>query len=311
MDAKLPSHAVICDVGPRDGFQYEESFIPTDLKVETIRGLASAGLPRIQVASFVHPKWVPQMADAEEVVTALPNVAEVTYSGLALNLKGVERALDTGLSAIDVSIATWDEHSLDNANMTVDAALHQAVEMVGRIKGAGREAQIGLQTVFGYKEPGDTPVERIVAMVERFVDLGVDSISLADTTGMATPHLIADRVEHVRRVAGPTPLVLHLHDTRGLGLVNVYEALRRGVNRFDTALAGMGGCPFIAGAAGNIPTEDTAYLLEQMGVGTGIDVNAVAACSRRIADHLEKYFPGKLYRLSRASDSPRKQGSVV
>ena len=294
---KLPERVELCEVGPRDGFQYEDTIIPTDLKVETIRCLAKAGLPRIQVTSFVHPKWVPQMADAEEVVSRLPQAGGVIFSGLALNLRGVERAHESGLKAVDISIATWDEHSLDNANMTVDAALAQAIGMVELAMSYGMEAQIGFQTVFGFRSPGDTPVKRVVEMVRRFASLGVESISLADTTGMANPRAIAERVRAVQDVSGGIPIVLHLHDTRGLGLANVYEALRCGVTRFDTALAAMGGCPFIAGAAGNIATEDTAYLLEQLGIETGVDVAAVAACSRRITAFLGKKFPGKLYQI--------------
>lgn len=297
----FPNRVLLCEVGPRDGFQYEEKFIPTDLKVEIIRGLAEAGLPRIQVTSFVHPKWVPQMSDAEDVVAALPEMPGVRYSGLALNRRGVERARDAGLDAVDLSIATWDEHSLDNANMTVVEAVDQALGMIELALRSGMEAQIGLQTVFGFREPGDTPLDRIVDMVERFASLDVESISLADTTGMANPPMIAERVAAVRDVTDGVPrdipIVLHLHDTRGLGMANVYEALRLGVDRFDTSLAAMGGCPFIKGAAGNIATEDTAYLLESLGIETGINRDKIAASSRRIADFLEKDFPGKLYKL--------------
>jgi hydroxymethylglutaryl-CoA lyase len=284
-------------VGPRDGFQYEDRIIPTDLKVEIIRGLAGAGLPRIQVASFVHSKRVPQMADAEEVVSRLQQIDGILYSGLALNLKGVERSHKAGLPAVDISIATHDEHSLENANMSVDQARTQALEMVALARRCGMEVQIGFQTVFGFREPGDTPVEHLLKLVEPFTDLGVNSFSLADTTGMANPLLIAERVQAVRSVSGDIPLVLHLHDTRGLGLANVYEALRIGIDRFDTSLAGMGGCPFIKGAAGNIPTEDTAYLLASLGIETGIDIAGVAHCSRRISQFLAKDYPGKLYKL--------------
>lgn len=297
MDAVTPREVILCEVGPRDGFQYEEAVIPTDLKVEVVRGLAAAGLPRIQVASFVHPRKVPQMADAEEVVARLADVEGVTLSGLALNRKGVERARASGLRAVDISIATWDDHSLENAGMTVDEAVEQAAEMVATAREAGMEVQVGLQTVFGFRKPGDTPVERVVGLVKRFVRLGVDSISLADTTGMAGPVSIASRVEAVRRVAGDVPIVLHLHDTRGLGMANVYEGIRCGVDRFDTAFGGMGGCPFIRGAAGNVPTEDTVHLLASLGISTGVDIAGVANVTHRVADHLQKDLPGRMYRL--------------
>lgn len=293
----LPSRVLLCEVGPRDGFQYEDQLIPTDLKLEIIRGLAEAGLPRIQVASFVHPEKVPQMADAEDVVAALPDLPAVRYSGLALNKKGIERARDAGLEAVDISIATWDEHGLDNAGMTAEQGLEHAVEMVDLARDFGLEVQVGLQTVFGFRHPGDTPLERITQMLSRFVEHEIESISLADTTGMANPRMVAERIQAVRAVTADTPLVLHLHDTRGLGMANVYEALREGIDRFDTSLGGMGGCPFIRGAAGNVATEDTAYLIDSLGVVTGVDRDKVAECSRRIAEFLGKDFPGKLYRL--------------
>ncbi len=295
----LPERVTLCEVGPRDGFQFEEKLIPTDLKVETITALADAGLPIIQVTSFVHPKWVPQMADAEEVCRRLPARDDARYTGLALNTKGVERAHAAGLRYVDLSIATHDQHSLDNANMTVAEAIEQAVEMVRLANAYGMQAQMGFQTVFGYAAPADTPLDNVLDMARRFVDLGLESLSLADSTGMANPAMIAERVRAVQEITGDLPLVLHLHDTRGLGLANVVAALRCGVTRFDTALAGMGGCPFIPGATGNIATEDTVYLLDSLGVETGIDLDAVAAVSQRVEDFLDKRFSGKMHRLAR------------
>ncbi len=296
---RVPSSILLCEVGPRDGFQYEDKPIPTDLKVEIIQGLAAAGLQRIQVASFVHPRWVPQMADAEEVIARLSVTEGVRLSGLALNVRGVERAHAAGLKAVDLSIATWDEHSFENVNMSVNEAAEQALAMLDLAASYGMEVQIGLQTVFGYHAPGDTSLSRIVGMVGRFLEAGLESISLADTTGMANPAMIADRIGAVREIAGDIPIVLHLHDTRGLGMVNVYEAIKHGIDRFDTSLAGMGGCPFIPGAAGNIATEDTVYFLESMGISTGVDIDRVAACSRQISEFLGKSFPGKLHQISR------------
>lgn len=294
---QLPAHVTLCEVGPRDGFQFEERPIPTDLKIEIITALADAGLPVIQVTSFVHPKWVPQMADAEEVCRRLPPRDDVRYTGLALNTRGVERAYAAGLRFVDLSIATNDRHSRDNANMTVAEAIDQAVAMIRLAHTYGLQAQLGLQTVFGYAAPGDTPLDTVLDMAKRFVDLGIESLSLADSTGMANPIMLEARVRAVQDVAGDVPLVLHLHDTRGLGLANVMAALRCGVARFDTALAGMGGCPFIPGATGNIATEDTAYLLASVGVETGIDITAVAAASLRMEDFLDKRFSGKMHRL--------------
>jgi hydroxymethylglutaryl-CoA lyase len=295
----LPSTVKLCDVGPRDGFQFEDQFIPTDRKVETITALADAGVPRIQVTSFVHPKWVPQMKDAEAVCERLPARDDVTYAGLALNQTGLERAREAGLSQVDLSIATHDQHSRDNANRTVDEAVAQAEDMVRYAHDHGLQAQMGFQTVFGYREPGDTPLDQVVEVSRHFADMNVESLSLADSTGLANPRMIQERVEAVRAAIGEVPLVLHLHDTRGLGLANVYAALQAGVTRFDTSLAGMGGCPFIDGATGNIATEDTVYLLDELGVETGIDREAVGKASLRLEDLLGKEYPGKLHGLMR------------
>lgn len=301
----LPPRVELCDVGPRDGFQFEDTFIPTDRKVEIITALVEAGVPRIQVTSFVHPQWVPQMKDAEEVCERLPERDDVIYAGLALNQKGLERAHDAGLTHVDLSIATHDQHSLDNANMTVDSAIEQAEEMVQYALDHDMEPQMGFQTVFGYEEPEDTPLEQVVEMSRHFAAMGIESLSLADSTGMANPRSIQERVRAVQDVIGKTPLVLHLHDTRGLGLANVYAALECGVERFDTSLAGMGGCPFIEGATGNIATEDTIYMLDGLGVETGVDRQAVAGASARIESFLGKEFPGKLHRLLKRSDGKR------
>lgn len=295
--SSLPERVTLCDVGPRDGFQFEDRFIPTDLKVEMITALAEAGVPRIQVTSFVHPKWVPQMRDAEEVCERLPERGNVTYAGLALNMKGLERAHEAELSHVDLSIATHDAHSQDNANMTVEEAVAQAEEMVQYAHEHGLEVQIGFQTVFGYQEPGDTPLDQVVEMAEHFSDRGVASLSLADTTGLAHPRMVQERVRAVQAAIGDVPLVLHLHDTRGLGLANVYAALECGVHWFDTSFGGMGGCPFISGATGNIATEETVYLLEGLGIETGIDWRKVGATSNRIESFLGKTFPGKMHRL--------------
>lgn len=295
--ARYPHHVALCEVGPRDGFQFEPRPIPTDLKVEVITALAEAGLPRIQAVSFVHPKWVPQMADAEAVCAALPRREGVVFSGLALNAKGVERAAAAGLTHVDLSIATNAQHARDNTNMTVEEAVAQAEAMLRLAHRHGLQPQLGLQTVFGYAAPGDTPLAFVVELARRFAGAGLESLSLADSTGMANPATIRACVEAVGEVVGEVPLVLHLHDTRGLGLANVVAALEAGVDRFDTSLGGLGGCPFIPGATGNIATEDTVYLLESLGLATGVDAARVAAVSRRMEAFLEKPFSGKMHRL--------------
>jgi hydroxymethylglutaryl-CoA lyase len=287
----------LCEVGPRDGFQYEAKRIPTTLKLELIRELAAAGLSRIQAVSFVHPDRVPQMADAEDVVAGLAGGGGTVYSGLALNLRGVRRAADCGLGHIDLSIATNERHGRDNAGMSVERGVEEAESMIEEANGRGLAVQLGLQTVFGYDAPGDTDLDIVVRLCARFAGMGVESLSLADTTGLANPVMIRERVRAVRAASGGVPLVLHLHDTRGLGLANVMAGWEEGVARFDTSLAGLGGCPFIPGAAGNVATEDVAYLFESMGASTGIDMPRVAGASRKLAAFLGRELAGKMYRL--------------
>lgn len=293
---KYPSDVELCEVGPRDGFQFESKIIPTEVKVEWIQRLVKSGLPRIQIASFVHPIRVPQMADAEAVIQQLGSAPSTIFSGLALNVKGVERAADAGLSAVDLSIATNEKHGTDNAGMSVDQGVLQAEQMIALATARGMNVQLNVQTVWGYKVPGDTPLTRVLDLAKRFSNVGLESFSLADSTGMANPLSIQRVVEAVKTVTD-VPLVLHLHDTRGLGIANIVAALESGVNRFDTSLGGLGGCPFIPGATGNVATEDVAYLLDSLGIRTGIKNENVAGVSRDVSDFLGRNLSGKMYSL--------------
>lgn len=299
----------LCEVGPRDGFQFEKQLIPADMKLDWIRRLAEAGLPRVQVTSFVHPVRVPQMADAEQVVAGLSEFSAVA-TGLALNGKGVERAATAGLRFVDVSIATNDRHGRDNANRSVEEGVEQAFAMVHRAWELGLEVQMGFQTVWGYAKPGDTSLDQVVDLARRFAALAspegrrLESLSLADSTGMANPTAVRRVVEAVQEAVketGPVvhdiPLVLHLHDTRGLGVANVVAALDAGVRRFDTSLGGLGGCPFIPGATGNVATEDVAYALRELGWETGVDIGAVSAVTREVAAFLGRPLSGRVYGL--------------
>jgi hydroxymethylglutaryl-CoA lyase len=294
----LPEKVNLIEVGPRDGFQSESKPIPTDLKVEIIEALARSGIRHLQVTSFVHPQWVPQMADAEEVCRKIPATPEVRYRALALNRKGVERAHAAGITRLDLSISVSDTHSRKNANVSVDEAMDNLKEMVDLARQESMEVRVGLQCVFGCAYEGPIPFERILTMAEELLSMKPDMISLADTTGMANPLHVKQLLFRLLPMIEETPLVLHLHDTRGAGLANLTAALECGVSWFDTALAGLGGCPFIPGATGNIATEDTVYLLHSMGVETGIDLTKVAECSHRLEDFLGRPLPGKMYRLA-------------
>lgn len=301
----FPATVTICEVGLRDGFQAESLVAPTDLKVELINSLAASGVPEIQIASFVHPEWVPQMADAEAVCERVVRRDGVTYTGLALNRKGVERAHAAGIRAVDLSISSSETHSQSNANMSLSAARQDMLTMIDLCHKYDMQARVGLQCVFGCANNEAISLDSVSEMAGRLAAAGVESISLADSTGVANPARIQEVVRVVQDAIGDIELVLHLHDTRGLGLANIAAALACGVRRFDTAMGGMGGCPFIAGATGNVATEDTVYMLESMGIETGVDMVAVANVTHRAEAYFGKQFPGRVHRLiiDRGSDA--------
>ncbi|MBT3502725.1 MAG: hydroxymethylglutaryl-CoA lyase [Candidatus Marinimicrobia bacterium] len=293
-----PNQIILTEVGPRDGLQSISEPISTDQKLSMIRGLVDAGIKQIQVASFVHPKWVPQMAAAEDICARLPKTNDVIFSGLALNNRGVERAIDAGLPRIEVSISTSETHSKKNANMTLDDAMANLKSMIQLAKTNGLDVRAGLQAVWGCVYDGIPPIERIVNMSKFILNLGVDTLSLSDSTGMGNPNTIKKILDQILPHSGDTPIVLHLHDTRGLGLANVVAALDMGINQFDSALGGIGGCPFIKGATGNIATEDTVHLFHELGIETGIDLQKVAAVSQSLVPIIgDNYFSGKLYKI--------------
>ena len=296
MHLNLPNKVTLIEVGPRDGFQFEK-IIPTNLKVEIISDLVDAGLKDIQITSFVHPDVVPQMADAETLLRRLPKRNDVRYSALVLNEKGVERAHLSGLQHIEISISASDTHSRKNAGMPFEKALVKGKDMIRLAQDYKMEIRAGIQCAFGCVYEGRIPEERVLKIAKDFLKIGIQTLAISDTTGMANPLSIQNLTKKLLPEVGKTPVALHLHDTRGLGLVNVMSAMECGVTRFDTALAGMGGCPFVSGAAGNIATEDTAWLMKSLNIETGVDISKVAKCSQKLEDFFEKKFPGKMHCL--------------
>ncbi len=297
MKKNYPNKVTLIEVGPRDGFQFEASTLPTGIKLEIIEKLVAAGLTHIQVTSFVNPARVPQMADAEQLVGQLPKVTGVEFSGLVLNHQGVERAYHSGLKYVEVSISASDSHSRKNTGMTLEEARKMGVEMIRLARGYDLTIRAGIQCAFGCVDEGAIPPHRVLKIARSFLDCGIDALALSDTTGMGHPASVADLLELLLKDSDNLPIIMHFHDTRGLGLVNVMTALDHGISRFDTALGGMGGCPFVRGAAGNISTEDTAHLMAQLDIATGIDISKVADCSRQLEQYFGKAFSGKLHRI--------------
>lgn len=291
---RYPEGVDLVDVGPRDGFQSENRVLSTQEKDHVIRGLLEAGLREIQVASFVNPERVPQLADAEELLAVLPFREGVSYLALTLNAKGVRRALSTPVHRIEVSLSLSDAHSRRNTAMSRERSLSEAQEMLAMCKSAGRSARVSLQCAFGCVLEGPVPLHRVQEAVRTLYSAGAEEVVLADTPGVADPPAIEERVSVLREVAPQAFHALHLHDTRGLGLANVLRALQLGVTRFDTAVGGMGGCPFHPGAAGNIPTEDTAFLCSRLGAATGIDLEALARVTALLESLYGKTFPAKV-----------------
>lgn len=297
-----PEKVIIEEQGLRDGIQSEEIYLPAGKKLELIDDLIAAGLRRIQVASFVHPKAVPQMADAEEVCAGLKKVEGVTYSGLVLNPRGIERAVKAGLSYVAASVSASDAHSRRNANRSLAEARQGFAEMIRQGKEAGLRIRGGVQCAFGCRFQGFVDSELVLDIVREQIDLGVDELALADSTGMADPLAIQRLGTKAMELAGDRPVWLHLHDTEGKGIANALAALQVGIHHLDTAFGGMGGCPFIKGATGNIATEDLAVMLHQMGIATGIDVGRIAAISRSLEDYFSKPSAGKIHRLMARED---------
>ena len=293
----VPLQATLIEVGLRDGIQREEKFIPTEMKVEFATRLADAGLKHIQVTSFVSPKVVPQMADAEEVFARLPDRKDVTFSALVLNKKGLERAIAAGVRQVEMGVPASEALARKNANTTIEKGMTEVAEMVNIAHKHGMRVRAGVQAAFGCPYEGKIDPARVVSMARRLLAMGIDELSLADSAGLGNPQSVRRMVQEVLPLAGDIPLILHLHDTRGQGLANLLSALKSGVTMFDTSFGGLGGCPFIPSAKGNIPTEDTAHMLHEMGIHTGIDISAVAALSHRMEAFSGKALPAKVHTL--------------
>ncbi|NNL75443.1 MAG: hydroxymethylglutaryl-CoA lyase [Desulfobacterales bacterium] len=297
-----PPKIVIEEQGLRDGLQNEKPIIPTDKKLELVEAVADAGLKRIEVTSFVHPELVPQMADAEDICRGLDHSRDVLYSALVLNTKGLERAANAGLKHVAASISASDTHSRKNTNASLSEARKRIAEMIKVGQKHGLTIRGGLQCAFGCRFEGRIDPSVVFDMIKEQLDLGIDEVVLADSTGMANPISIQEISAKVIELSEGKPVFLHLHDTEGKGLANALAAMQVGVAHFDTAFGGMGGCPFIKGASGNTSTEDMVFMSGQMGIETGVDIEKIAVISRYLEEFFSKQFAGKMHRVINRED---------
>ena len=288
---------IIEEQGLRDGLQNLPRVLPLEMKLDFIRRLVDAGLRRIQVTSFVHPKWVPAMADAEQLCASLSPEKGVEFSALVLNNKGVERAVNAGIQYVAASISASDTHSRKNANKSLKDAQQEFREMTALARQHQLVVRGGLQCVFGCRYEGAISEEIIYDMTKHHLDCGVQEMAFADSTGMGNPLQMKSMLPRLIEICGDVPITLHLHNTENKGYANLMAALETGIKQFDTAFGGLGGCPFIKGATGNIATEDSVHMLHQMGYTTGIDLQKVAAISRDMKDWLGAPLPGLMYFL--------------
>jgi hydroxymethylglutaryl-CoA lyase len=291
---QVPGHVTICEVGTRDGFQIEPDFIPTERKVEVVDLLTEAGVPRIEVTSFVHPKAVPQLRDAEAVMAAIRRRPGTRYAALVPNDKGATRAVDAGVDAIHTVVSASESHNLANVNMTIAESIDKLRAVAQIATRAGVPVQCGISTSFGCPFEGEVPLDRLEGVVARLVDLGARGIGLADTTGMANPRQVGDVLDRLMPRFPGVEWTLHTHDTRAMAIPNILAALERGVTNVDASIGGLGGCPFAPGASGNVCTEDLVHCLHAMGVATGIDLDRLVAVSRRVEQLVGRPLPGQI-----------------
>ncbi len=288
---------VLEDEALRDGLQMESHIFSLEAKLELYRMLKSAGIKRIQVGSFVHPKIVPQMADTDELIRTIGEQEDTVVSALILNDKGLERALKSGVPHVSMSVSVSDTHSRKNARRPAAEALASMTQLIGEALSAGLDVRAGLQCVFGCVYEGRIAESAVLNAAEKMIQSGAREINLADTTGMADPWSIRHMVEVFRREYPDVLISLHLHDTRGLGLANMFSGYESGVRSFDVCTGGLGGCPFVKGAAGNVPAEDAANMFESMGVSTGIDLPALCEAVTFLENTLDRALPGRMNRV--------------
>jgi len=302
----LPDAVEIIEVGPRDGFQILPGFIATDDKVQVIESLIEAGIQRMEVTSFVHPKAVPQMRDAAQVLQAVRRDGCQCFA-MAPNWIGAERALEAGADMLNLVVSASESHNRSNIRRSIDQSLGSFEAVVEMARQAGVPVRASIATVFGCPFEGRVAVENVLRVGRRLVDMGCVELNLCDTTGMANPRQVARVAETVLEEfkgarAATTSIAMHFHNTRGAGTANLLSAMQSGITKFETSFGGLGGCPFAPGAAGNVCTEDVVCMLHEMGIATGVDLPGLLDAVRQAEEILDFEFPGQVIKAGRSCD---------
>lgn len=294
------SRIYINEVAPRDGLQIEATFVPTQNKIAWIDRLATTGLAKIEATSFTSPKAIPSLSDATDVMQGIQRHPSVIYTALVPNLKGCQRALECDVNEINLVMSASDSHSQANLRMTPEQSLAQFAEIVTYVQGSGVFINASLSTTFGCPFEGRVDEARVFSLIEKLLQIGVQGITLCDTTGVANPAQVKHLCQSVVARWPQVPFTLHFHNTRGMGLANALAAWESGILHFDASLGGLGGCPYAPGATGNVCSEDLVHMFEQMGVDTGVDLDALLAISEALPDLVGHDTPGHVVKAGKA-----------
>lgn len=299
---RLPPHVTIVEVGPRDGLQNEQAIVPTDAKVAFVNRLTAAGHAVIEVSAFVSPKWVPQMGDAADVFKQIERRPGVRYTALVPNRAGLDRAFEAGVREIAIFAASSETFSRRNINQSIDESFTTYRQVTDAALQAGLRVRAYLSTAFGCPFEGPVPPERVADLSERLVDLGAFEVAVSDTIGIGHPGQVARVLDVIAARVPLERLALHFHDTRGTALANVLVGLEHGITTFDSSAGGLGGCPYAPGAAGNLATEDLLYMLDGLGIETGVSLSRLADASRFIAPFLGHPLPSRYLQATAATN---------
>lgn len=306
---------IIHEVGMRDGLQAETVVVPTEQKIKWIKQLAETGVDIIQAGSFVNPKRMPQMADTDELFSYFSKeenkLSNVTLSGLVLNEKGLERGMLCGVEMFCMGVSASETHSQKNTGMSIAEATERIIAMAKNAVAAGKKVQVSVQSAFGCGYEGKIPEERVLSIVQRFIENGFSNISLADTAGHAVPDQVERLFAAVYKLNPGAECVCHLHNTYGLGMANAYAAYKAGVRFFESSFAGLGGCPFTAVAAGNIATEDLVHMFQRMNMRNDIKIENLIKISNEASEYFKRELPGVIHKTGRIPELSKQTDGII